>query len=730
MKKLKVGVFMGGKSLEKEVSFNSGRTICDYLDGSIYDVIPIFQRFDNSLFILPWHFLHRGKISDFESRLDDEAYKINWDKLKEFVDFVYIAVHGQFAEDGTLQGFLELLKIPYLGSKVFASALSMDKWHQKIFLKNNGINVANGIKIDKYFISKHMNNIDMIIELINKSGLNLPLIVKPNKEGSSFGISFVDNYDDLYNAIINASSLNKDIYNNRIIQDIIIEEYIEGLEFSCIVITNLYNNQLLPLSPTEIVKDSLIFDYNQKYMPGKSVKYTPARLNSDLIKKIQDYSKNVMSILDLHNIARIDGFLKNNGDIVITDPNSLSGMGPSSFLFKQASQSNIGNFELINHLINTELKYYNINLDINYNKTEDKQSRMKIAILMGGNSNERDISLESGRNVFYKLDPTKYIKIPIFVDNDLNLYKITEKDLISNSTKEIIGSQEVKTKILWSDLPFIADFVFIALHGGDGENGNIQGALEMLNIPYNGSSVFTNSLCINKYRTNQYLKSLGFNTPQSMLISKLEFYDKGLDNILSNIQFPKIVKPYNDGCSFFVEKVDNYDQLIQAINNIFDNGKDYLMIEDFIDGDELTVGVIGNYNPIVLPASRVIKNSSILSIEEKFLPGAGENQTPANISLDEKIIIEETLKDIYKKIDCKGYARFDCFLKDKKLIIIEINTLPALTPATCLFHQASEVGIKPKEFIDLIIDLGLAYHRGNYDQFPKNIGYNKLLTIF
>ena len=123
---LRIGVLMGGRSIEREVSFNSGRTICDHLDSSRYTITPIFQTEDGKLYLLPWKFLHRGKISDFLHRLNTEAEVITWDVLKKRVDFVYVALHGRYGEDGILQGTLEVLGIPYLGSKVFGSALGME----------------------------------------------------------------------------------------------------------------------------------------------------------------------------------------------------------------------------------------------------------------------------------------------------------------------------------------------------------------------------------------------------------------------------------------------------------------------------------------------------------------------------------------------------------------------------------------------------------------------------
>ena len=110
---LKVGVLMGGMSIEREVSFNSGRTICDHLDADLFKVIPLFQTEQGKLYILPWTFLYRGKIADFQARLTSQAQEVTWDELSSIVDFVYIAVHGKYGEDGRLQAMLELLKIPY-----------------------------------------------------------------------------------------------------------------------------------------------------------------------------------------------------------------------------------------------------------------------------------------------------------------------------------------------------------------------------------------------------------------------------------------------------------------------------------------------------------------------------------------------------------------------------------------------------------------------------------------
>ena len=172
MNKLRVGVLMGGISIEREVSFNSGRTVCDHLDTEKYEIIPIFQTITNKLYILPWRFLHRGKISDFEHRLSKEAQEIIWDNLKQIIDFMYIATHGRYAEDGTLQGFLEILGIPYLGSKVFGSALGMDKVMQKVFLRAANIFVPKDVWVKSYEIRKL--HLEMITKKIKAQSLSFP----------------------------------------------------------------------------------------------------------------------------------------------------------------------------------------------------------------------------------------------------------------------------------------------------------------------------------------------------------------------------------------------------------------------------------------------------------------------------------------------------------------------------------------------------------------------------
>ncbi len=755
MQKTRIGVLMGGKSLEKEVSFNTGRTVCDYIDTTEYSTVPLYQT-GAKIYLLPWHFLHRGKTTDFEHRLAQEAEHIPWDDLKQHVDFIYIAQHGRYAEDGTLQGFFNILGIPYLGSNIFASALRTDKIMHKTFLNNAGITTPKYIAVEPYEIDNFAQYKEIVFnkleslsprarpELVEgfsssaqrypstssgralqneNSTLNNDLfVVKPYNEGSSLGISIVTK-ENLEQALKKACYIEPGKKKR-----VLIEEKINGMEFTCIILNNHKTGELFALPPTESVSNTEIgfFDYEQKYMPGRGIKRTPARCSAETTQRIQKTCIQVMQTLAFDTMCRIDGFVTHDNTIVIIDPNTLSGMAPSSYIFNQAAEINMSPAQLVNYIIETELHRYNlVTTDMN-NKTSESPTMLtqktRVAILLGGKSNEKETSLDSGRNVFYKLSPHTYDPIAIFVSESLELYILTQSQLVRNSTKEIIELLQPSQKIKWGNLPTIADFVFICLHGGEGEDGSVQGTLEILGMPYNGSSVLASALCINKYKTNELLAAHGFDVPKNILITK----QKALKDILQQVQderkeknlhYPLIVKPHDDGCSMMVQKVTNENELTTAIENVLQE-KDTVLIEECIIGMELTVGVMGNQHPRALPPSQTVTTKAILSIEEKFLPGAGENQTPAPLPQAVLELVQRTVERVFTTLQCKGYSRIDCFYQTaeqsstqkERVVIIENNTLPGLTPATCLFHQAAEIGLKPMEFLDQLITLGFEEH--------------------
>lgn len=740
--KLRIGVLMGGKSIEREVSFNSGRTVCDHLDSNKYTVVPIFQSEQGDLFILPWHFLHRGKIADFRSRLETEAVRLRFDELKQHIDFMYIAVHGRFGEDGTIQGVLEVLGIPYLGSKVFASAIGMDKARQKEVLKANGVDVARGIVVQPYeleVLSAHV-----LQQQLEQEGVSAPYLVKPAHEGSSLGITVAATAEELMQAVRTAA-----VVDERRMQSVLIEEKLDGMEFVCVCLQKIHringkvSDEWFTFPLTEVVPESTsaFYDYEQKYMPGRATKITPARCSENDRARIAGACIKATKLLDFATISRIDGFLTTDGRVVLIDPNSLTGMAPATFIFHQAAEFGMSHTQMINFLIENELKRYGLLDDeMLFSLAEEKrmtsgQNKVRVAVLLGGNSNEREISLESGRNICYKLSPDNYDVTPLFVNDDMELYKLSQKLLIKNSTHSIADLVTPDIRVQWSQLPNLYDFVFIGLHGGKGENGAVQGMLEMLELPYNGSGVLASALCMDKHRTNDFLRNKGFDVPVSLLVDKLSWqamsqYEK-IDYAkasLGTTGFPVVIKPHDDGCSVLVMKASSFEELVTKVDEFFASDKATVMIEEFVQGMELTCGVVGNETVMALPPTKVVAKHEILSILEKFLPGEGENLTPAPLPSLAIALVQEIMCKAYKVVGCAGYARIDCFYQSaqqsptgkERVVILEFNTLPGMTPATCIFHQAAELGIKPMEFIDRIVELGFQLHKKEHvAQIPQ-----------
>ncbi len=726
---IRVGVFFGGLSIEREASFNSGRTVCDHIDIARYRVIPIFHGIDGKLYILPQRFLHRGKISDFEHRLAAEATALMWDDLPAHIDFAFLALHGRYAEDGTVQGMLSLLGIPYLGSRIYASALSRDKGWLKKIVTAQEIRTAPGTSIsvaELRAVSDWSSEETRAYITERIAPYAYPLIIKPSHEGSSLGVQIATTIDAAIEAIVHAATISRPIY-----QDVIIEEQLTGMEFSCIIITDLETGRFVALPPTEIVPEekSALFDYEQKYMPGRGHKYTPARCSLEQQERIKESCIQTAQALHVTNFARIDGFIDAADSITIIDVNTLGGMAPASFMFLQAAEIGMSHTQLINHLIDTELQ---TNPAAHHNTTPlpiaERPEKLRVAVLMGGASAERETSLDSGRNITYKLSPHRYEVLPIFVTQEHTLYRMEQHHIVKNSTAEIAAAllqerlaQQLPAdtgRIRWHELSLIADFVFIGLHGGFGENGGVQGALELLKIPYNGSGVASSALCMNKYETNQLLRAAGLCVPGHLMLATDMNDHAYLNDALqkAGISFPLISKPHDDGCSVFVHKHGTIAELSAAMAAMHRAGRPSVLIEELISGMELTVGVLGNSRPRALPPTYTVATGGVLSIEEKFLPGAGENQTPAPLPAESITMVQQIIERAYQIAGCRGYARIDCFYQradesptgSARVVILEINTLPALTPATCLFHQAAEVGISPMELLDTIITLGIS----------------------
>ena len=325
MEKLRIGIIMGGMSSEREVSLNSGRNVHDNLDPELYEAIPVFMDGEGRLWVIPWQLVSQNTTLDIFDHLEGEARRIAYEDLKKEIDFAFISLHGKYGDDGCIQGLLELLNLPYTGPGVLASALGMDKHIQQKILMSEGIDVPRSMVITARDWEERRDSVRK--EVLER--FSFPVFTKPTREGSSVGVTRVEDPAGLAAGI--AAALQWD-------NTALVEEFLDGVEFSAIVLEEDEEARVLEL--TEIYPQSAYYTYDDKYMPGRCRKFTPPKnIPRETADRIKRSVLRAYHALGFRSYGRIDGFWLKDGRILITDPNSSSGMAPSSFFFEQAASA-------------------------------------------------------------------------------------------------------------------------------------------------------------------------------------------------------------------------------------------------------------------------------------------------------------------------------------------------------------------------------------------------------
>jgi D-alanine-D-alanine ligase len=315
-----IAVVMGGYSAEKIISMKSGEVVMNFLDKSLYKPYAIVID-ENEWKMVDGNTSYTLNRSDFSVDLNGQ---------KIVFDGVFIAVHGPPGENGILQTYLDALYIPYTSSGAKASELSFDKGKCNDFLRNNGIPCAKSVILKK-------NETVQQDFLINTLGL--PCFVKPNSNGSSFGISKVSNSDELLPAIEKAFTHD---------DNVLVESFLSGTEVTCGVHNLNGDVQTLPI--TEIISENDFFDFEAKY-EGKSKEITPARISNEIAKKVSERTIEIYKLLNLDGIARID-FIITDGQPFVIEANTVPGLSKESIIPQQAQAMGISLTELFNKAVN------------------------------------------------------------------------------------------------------------------------------------------------------------------------------------------------------------------------------------------------------------------------------------------------------------------------------------------------------------------------------------------
>lgn len=329
MKKTKIAILSGGPSSEHEVSLKSAQNIIKNLDNEKFDILDIRISKD-------------GIWVDQATALE-HSERDGLDYLEQnHVDLVFIIIHGEYGEDGTIQKLLESRGIKFTGSKSQPSSIAMDKVASSKILADSELNIPSYISVNKTELN---NDSKKFIDAI-EDAFSFPVVVKPTDRGSSVGVSIVTKSADLDKAI--RTSFN---FSNNVM----VQEFIKGRELTCAVIEGK-NGEIIPLVPTEILFDRnhKFFDYNAKYVPGASIEVTPPDLPKGIIKEVQRAAVRAHISLNCSHISRSD-FLLAEGVLYILEVNTLPGMTETSLLPQGAEAAGIAFPILLEILIEAAL---------------------------------------------------------------------------------------------------------------------------------------------------------------------------------------------------------------------------------------------------------------------------------------------------------------------------------------------------------------------------------------
>ena len=294
---------------------------------------------------------------------------------------------------------------------------------------------------------------------------------------------------------------------------------------------------------------------------------------------------------------------------------------------------------------------------------------MKIGVLMGGDSDEREVSISTGNEVLKALRKLGYEPKKILIDGNYKSFK--------NDFKE-------------------QDLIFNALHGGEGEDGKIQQWMNDNNIPYTGSGPESSSLCMDKARSKSFAKLLGIKTPDWELIKN--------PNEIPKLQFPIVIKPNRQGSTFGLTIVNHEKQLSSAMQKAFKYGNN-IIAEEYIAGREITVPVLGK---LVSPIIEIKPTHDFYDYDCKYTPGLTEYHCPAELEEDISYSIKEDTALLFDEFGCSVYGRVD-YLIDKNgcHYFLEVNTLPGMTQTSLLPKSLASIGIAFDSLIKRIIELSI-----------------------
>lgn len=782
----RIALLFGGPSDERDISAGSIKPWVTYLRHQPGVALTlVFVDRERRGHVLPERFDFTNTCADFEIELrDDEALDAQQlDALLAEHDLVVPVLHGAFGEDGEIQARLDALGVPYLFSGPDALAASIDKARTYAVLAEAGMPTPPHAVFDASATAREV--LDAARERYEPcrvaDGPERLCAIKPLRAGSSNGVSLVADDEQAVTRALASAREHDDL--------VLVEQVIVGTEFSVLVFDGP-DGRPVALAPTEVDKAGDTYDRRHKYLHGAgSVLHTPMRQQA-WIAPVRDAAAQAYTALGMRHFARVDGFMTPDGTALVTDVNGISGMGFSSFVFLQTSMVGLSHRELILRLVEGALGR-ELPRDVG------AEGGRRVHLLFGGTTSERDVSRQSGvfaglcltaagHDVHFVLMDTAhgFTEVGLFyalhheVDEIATLIgdeaRREEIEALAHRIADELGfdASAVDARLHvgpTTDLPEAvaeADAVFLALHGGPGEDGTIQAALELLGKPYNGCGPRASRLCADKGDCNDAIDDAeldGVRTPRRAPLSRTDLLDVGVDPDAAFARLTDhvgssalIVKPRADGCSTGVKLVRDGRELgifARAILELrpsvpagafYDGSREiklprpsperWLVEQALVDDTpcderpgthawfgsrryvELTCAVVERDDVLVCATPSItLAADAELSLEEKFQQGVGANlllsayASPARVD-----VVRRRVESIARAAGVEGFARIDVFLDtaDDSLVLIEINTLPGMTEATVFYTQALDAfEWTPPKVLDHVLRTGIARAR-------------------
>ena len=348
--------------------------------------------------------------------------------------------------------------------------------------------------------------------------------------------------------------------------------------------------------------------------------------------------------------------------------------------------------------------------------------RLRVAVLMGGPSPERDVSLSTGRQIVAALDRTRYSVLPVEITREGKWLPrpelLLDRPAMSVPVPEGAGSAVPAPPPASAPMTherFVederVDVALIAMHGPYGEDGTMQGLLELLGIPYTGSGVLASALAMDKLRSRQIFEWHRIPVPGYVSVTPDVWRDRGHVHreVAEHLGYPCVVKPNAVGSSLGVSLVREAPVLDAAVEAAFAYGR-VVLVEEYVAGTELTCGILDDPDtgrPEALPVIEVIPHAEFYNYEAKYADGGSDHRIPARVSAEVTARAQALALRAYEAVGCRGMSRVDMIARGADLVVLEVNTIPGMTATSLLPDAAKAAGIPFADLLDRIIRTAL-----------------------